>query len=48
MPSYHFILEDPELWDLAYYVESLGGQPEMTADEQAGWMVVRHHQRRER
>jgi mono/diheme cytochrome c family protein len=46
MPSYHLILEDAELWDLAYYVDSLGGPPEVTADERAGWHVVRHHQRR--
>jgi mono/diheme cytochrome c family protein len=44
MPSYHLILEDGELWDLAYYVDSLGGRPEMTFDERAGWHVVRHHQ----
>ncbi len=24
MPSYHLTLEDDELWDLAYYVDSLG------------------------
>ncbi len=45
MPSYHLILEDAELWDLAYYVDSLGGVPEVTDDERAGWHVVRHHQR---
>ena len=48
MPSYHLILEDAELWDLAYYVDSLGSLPQITDDERAGWMVVRHHQRRER
>jgi cytochrome c oxidase cbb3-type subunit 2 len=48
MPSYHLVLEDQELWDLAYYVESLGGQGEMTDDERAGWHVVRMHQRRGR
>ena len=46
MPSYHLILDDTELWELAYYVESLGGAPEITADERAGWHVVRQHQRR--
>jgi mono/diheme cytochrome c family protein len=46
MPSYHLILDDPELWDLSYYVESLGGPPEVTADERAGWHVVRQHQKR--
>jgi len=46
MPSYHLLLEDQELWDLAFYVDSLGGPPEMTADERAGWHVVRMHQRR--
>jgi len=48
MPSYHLILEDAELWDLAYYVESIGTSPEMTDDERAGWHVVRMHQRRPR
>jgi mono/diheme cytochrome c family protein len=48
MPSYHQVLEDDELWDLAYYVDSLGGPSETTADERAGWHVVRMHQRRAR
>ena len=48
MPSYHQVLEDDELWDLAYYVDSLGGAPEVTADERAGWHVVRMHQHRAR
>jgi len=43
MPSYHLVLEDEELWDLAYYVVSLGGPPEMTDDERAGWEVERRH-----
>jgi hypothetical protein len=46
MPSYHLVLEDDELWDLAYYVDSLGGSPETTADERAGWEVERKTQRR--
>ncbi|HEY7648043.1 MAG TPA: c-type cytochrome [Methylomirabilota bacterium] len=46
MPSYHLILDDAELWDLAYYIDSLGGAPEVTADERAGWHVVRQHQKR--
>lgn len=48
MPSYHLILEDAELWDLAYYVDSLGSPPQTTDDERAGWHVVRTHQRRGR
>jgi cytochrome c oxidase cbb3-type subunit 2 len=48
MPSYHLVLEDQEIWDLAYYVESLGGPVETTDDEKAGWHVVRTHQRRGR
>ena len=44
MPSYHLVLEDQEIWDLAYYVESLGGPIETTDDEKAGWHVVRTHQ----
>ena len=46
MPSYHLLLDDGELWDLARYVASLGDAPEVTRDEQAGWHVVRMHQRR--
>jgi len=46
MPSYHLILDDDELWDLAYYMDSLGGPPVLTEDERAGWHVVRMHQRR--
>ena len=32
MPSYHLLLDDGELWDLARYVVSLGGAPEVTRD----------------
>ena len=45
MPSYHLVLEDEELWELAYYVVSLGGPPEMTDDERGGWKVERRHKR---
>jgi len=48
MPSYHQVLEDDELWDLAYWLETRGGPPEMTDDERAGWHVVRMHQHRTR
>lgn len=48
MPSYFLILENAELWDLAYYIDSLGGPPEMTADERKGWEVERKHQQRRR
>jgi len=46
MPSYHLVLDDDELWDLAYYVASLGGPPEVMLDEREGWHVVRSHQQR--
>jgi mono/diheme cytochrome c family protein len=46
MPSYHQVLEDDEIWDLAYWLHARGGPPETTDDERAGWHVVRHHQRR--
>jgi mono/diheme cytochrome c family protein len=46
MPSYHLLLDDGELWDLAYYVASLGGAPQTTPDEREAWDVVRMHQRR--
>lgn len=48
MPSYHQTLDDDELWDLAYWLETLGAPPETTDDERAGWHVVRMHQRRTR
>jgi mono/diheme cytochrome c family protein len=47
MPSYHLVLDDDEIWDLAYYVDSLGTPPVVTDDERAGWHVVKMHQRRE-
>ena len=46
MPSYHLLIDDGELWDLARYVASLGGAPAVTRDEREGWHVVRIHQRR--
>ena len=48
MPSYHQVLEDDELWDLAYWLAARGGAPETTDDERAGWHVVQMHQRRSR
>ena len=46
MPSYHLVIDDDDLWALAWYLESLAGRPAATPDERAGWHVVRHHQRR--
>jgi mono/diheme cytochrome c family protein len=40
MPSYHQVLEDDELWDLAFYIESLATPPVLTGDERLGWEVV--------
>jgi len=48
MPSYHQVLEDDELWDLAYWLAARGGVAETTDDERAGWHVVQMHQRRGR
>jgi cytochrome c oxidase cbb3-type subunit 2 len=48
MPSYHQVLEDDELWDLAYWLAARGGAAETTDDERAGWHVVQMHQRRGR
>jgi mono/diheme cytochrome c family protein len=48
MPSYHQTLDDDELWDLAYWLETRGAPPETTDDERAGWHVVRMHQPRTR
>lgn len=46
MPSYYQVLEDDEIWDLAYWLAARGGAPETTDDERAGWHVVQMHQRR--
>jgi len=46
MPSYYQVLEDEEIWDLAYWLESRGSTPGTTDDERAGWHVVQMHQRR--
>lgn len=43
MPSYHLILEDEELWLLAYYVDSLATPPQVTDDERIAREVVREH-----
>lgn len=48
MPSYYQVLEDDELWDLAYWLDSRAAPPETTDDERAGWHVVRTHQPRPR
>lgn len=39
MPSYHLLYDDPDLWDLAYFVESLGSPGGMTEQEKIGWEV---------
>jgi mono/diheme cytochrome c family protein len=39
MPSYHLMLDDPDMWALAYYVDSLGTAPVVTEDEKLGWAV---------
>jgi hypothetical protein len=43
MPSYHLILEDDELWLLAYYVDSLATPALVTDDERIAREVVREH-----
>lgn len=37
MPSYFLTLDEAEIWDLAYYVDSLGTPPIVTEDERLGW-----------
>jgi cytochrome c oxidase cbb3-type subunit 2 len=44
MPSYYQVLEDDELWDLAYWLAARGGPPETTEDERMGRHVVQTHQ----
>jgi cytochrome c oxidase cbb3-type subunit I/II len=39
MPSYHLVIDDDDVWALAYYVESLGGPPRMKRDESLGWQL---------
>lgn len=39
MPSYHLLYDDPDIWALAYYVESLGRPGGMTEQESIGWEV---------
>ncbi len=41
MPSYHLLFDDRDLWDLGYYVESLGSEQGMTAEEKLGWAIER-------
>jgi mono/diheme cytochrome c family protein len=41
MSPYQFILEDQDLWDLAYYIDSLGGEPQQTEDERKGLAIVK-------
>lgn len=48
MPSYHLVIDDAQLWDLAYYVEALGRPPAITEDERWGRHVVQMHHRRGR
>jgi cytochrome c oxidase cbb3-type subunit 2 len=40
MPPYQFILEDSDVWNIAYYLDSLGGPPKQTEDEKQGWKIV--------
>jgi mono/diheme cytochrome c family protein len=41
MPAYQFVLEDNQVWDLIYYIESLAEPSQMTEDERKGWEIVR-------
>ncbi len=43
MPSYHLILEDEELWLIAYYVDSLATPPRVTDDERIARESMRMH-----
>ena len=45
MPSYQGVLEDDELWDLAYWLDSLKTSPVVTDDEREARHVIRMHQR---
>lgn len=41
MSSYQFILDDKDIWNIAYYIESLGGPSQQTEDEKIGWKIVK-------
>jgi mono/diheme cytochrome c family protein len=40
MSPYQFIFGDQDLWDLAYYIASLSGEPQQTEDERKGLAIV--------
>ena len=40
MDSYQFVIEDEDLWNLAYYIDSLGGEPRQTEDERKGKAII--------
>lgn len=40
MSPYQFILEDQDVWDIAYFIASLGGEPQQTEDERKGLAIV--------
>lgn len=46
MPSYQGVLDDDELWDLAYWIDSLKTPPVVTDDEREARHVIRMHQPR--
>jgi len=48
MPSYHLALADDEIWKLAYYIDSLGGPPQLTKDERLGQEIVRQRAKEKR
>ncbi len=39
MPSYHLLYDDPDMWALGYYVESLGTDQGMTEQARIGWEI---------
>jgi mono/diheme cytochrome c family protein len=47
MPAYQFVLEDNQLWDLIYYIESLAKPSHLTEDERGGWEIVQKLRQKE-
>jgi len=41
MPPYQFVLGDQDLWNIAYYIHSLGGSPQQTEDEKKGLEIMK-------
>ena len=39
MPSFDLVIDNADVWALAYWIESIGGAPHMKTEERVGWNV---------